>query len=92
MKKKSMDQKKYPKVTPDLKSDITGNMENQSPPGSRYSRRSFLKITGAGMTGVCLGGLAGSLIPAGASAAESPVFGGTLKIGMNADVVGMDPH
>jgi len=92
MKKESRGQKKYSKVRPVLNSDNTGIPAFQSPQDSWYSRRTFLKMAGAGMTGVYLGGLAGSLIPAEASAAEPPVFGGTLKIGMNADVVGLDPH
>jgi peptide/nickel transport system substrate-binding protein len=56
------------------------------------SRRAFLKLAGAGVTAAYLGGLAGSLIPAEAGEAGPPVFGGTLKIGINADVVGLDPH
>lgn len=92
MKKESMGQKKYSKGTPVLKA---GTAENQGIPSEKeslLSRRTFLKMTSTGMTVACLGGLAGSLIPAEARAAGSPVFGGILKIGMNADVVGLDPH
>lgn len=57
-----------------------------------YSRRHFLRIAGTGMMAAYWGGIAGRISPAEASESGTPVFGGTLKVGMTADVVGLDPH
>lgn len=69
-----------------------GNQQTTPTRPTGCTRRRFLEIAGAGVTAAWLGGLAGRLMPAEASEAGSPAFGGTLKIGMNADVVGLDPH
>jgi peptide/nickel transport system substrate-binding protein len=92
MRKESIEQVKNSKSTSAFKAGAAGKQEILSSPNSRCSRRTFLKMAGAGMTVAYLGGLAGSLMPAEAGAASAPVYGGTLKIGVNADVVGLDPH
>ena len=71
MNKESMKQDAYAKGTAGLKASATGKQEIPSAPQSRCSRRTFLKMTGAGISAACLGGLAGSLMPAGADAGAS---------------------
>lgn len=60
------------------------------------SRRTFVKIVGSGLMAGYLGGLSGCLrqgeVPVEEEEIGGPTVGGILRAGMNADLVGLDPH
>jgi len=92
MKEKSMGQKEHEKGVYIIGGTTMDTDETTTSEDTRYSRRAFLKIVGTGVMAASLSGLAGRLSRAEASEAGAPVYGGILKAGMTADVVGLDPH
>jgi peptide/nickel transport system substrate-binding protein len=92
MKKKSRCKKNDGGAVSSLDASSVGPERTEEIKKSGCSRRTFIKMAGAGVTAAYLGGLTGHFIMAEASEDGAPVFGGMLKVGINADVVGLDPH
>lgn len=92
MKKKSGRKRNFGGTASSFPTHYVGHDDKGENQKTGCSRRTFLKVAGVSVTAACLGGLTGQFFSAGASEGGAPVFGGTLKAGFNADVVGLDPH